>query len=284
MHLLYLDESPSPPTRAQIERGRGSKYFVIGGVIIEDHQWGKLRLAMKMVKQQMGYEGEIKWKYFGAKNKDKANPLADTPMELRDIYRRAIFSVLGPIEAKVIAGVADCEAMYESARISTPDQLYEICYSAILRTFDGHLKTLTEVTRKLETGIIFIDERYESGKQDRTLRARHKQIIDQLTAERHDIQNVVEGLNLQPSHSMLGLQLADMVCGAISTAFKRDSAEHFEMVHPYMLRNADTNNILGTGLLRWPKRHEHSFLPDEPSDQLVRLNRLLAKAKAEQSH
>jgi Protein of unknown function (DUF3800) len=64
--------------------------------------------------------------------------------------------------------------------------------------------------------------------------------------------NLVESLFLAPSHISIGVQLADMVAGAIWRKYERDDSDWYNFVEP-TLRRSKTGVIEGYGIVKMPK-------------------------------
>ncbi|MHB1220356.1 MAG: DUF3800 domain-containing protein [Alphaproteobacteria bacterium] len=93
MHLLFVDESGSPP-----KNGAGdSKYFVVGGIIIPENAWHTLHDAILGLKLRYRIRGEIKWRYFSPHNEDSRNPMRNLNYAIRnDIRKKAIVYLTHP--------------------------------------------------------------------------------------------------------------------------------------------------------------------------------------------
>jgi hypothetical protein len=70
MHILFLDESGTPPNPGKCR----DKFFVIGGLAIPDSVWHKVHDSLHGMKVRRRLNGELKWRYFAASNDDQANP------------------------------------------------------------------------------------------------------------------------------------------------------------------------------------------------------------------
>jgi len=64
--------------------------------------------------------------------------------------------------------------------------------------------------------------------------------------------NLVESLFLQPSHQSIGIQLADLVAGAVWRKFERQDDRFYDLVEP-TLRRSRTGQVMGYGLAKVPK-------------------------------
>jgi hypothetical protein len=70
MHILFVDESGTPPKPGK----QYPRYFVVGGIIIPENVWHRIRDAMLGLKTRLRIRGELKWRYFSPNNDDPKNP------------------------------------------------------------------------------------------------------------------------------------------------------------------------------------------------------------------
>lgn len=71
MHLLFVDESGTPPKPDKPEKG----YFVIAGLVIPEDRWTGINNKLVGLKRASAYRGEVKWRFFAPKNSDADNPM-----------------------------------------------------------------------------------------------------------------------------------------------------------------------------------------------------------------
>jgi hypothetical protein len=65
-------------------------------------------------------------------------------------------------------------------------------------------------------------------------------------------ENLIEGIFLQPSNMSIGIQLADMVAGAVWRNFERNDERWFNLLKPSFRCSRD-GLIDGYGLVKFPK-------------------------------
>lgn len=75
MHLLFIDESGTPPPPNK----KNTKTFVLGGIIIPTGIWHQLNSDFKNILQIHKLSGEMKWRFFSPHNNDPDNPTAPFP-------------------------------------------------------------------------------------------------------------------------------------------------------------------------------------------------------------
>lgn len=56
MHILFVDESGSPPER---DKATQQPFFVLGGIVIPEDIWAKMAGDLSRIKAQYGIDGEI---------------------------------------------------------------------------------------------------------------------------------------------------------------------------------------------------------------------------------
>ena len=84
MHILFVDESGSPPERGKVEQ---QPFFVLGGIVIPEDIWAKMAADLARLKAQFKIDGEIKWRYFAPDRGGKAHALSHLPGEEREALR-----------------------------------------------------------------------------------------------------------------------------------------------------------------------------------------------------
>src|SRR4051794_1304745 len=172
MHLLFLDESGTPPPRAK----RDQRYFVLAGVAIPADGWKALERRFAGVKVRYKIRGEIKWRYFAPSNKDDKNPLKRLSMEERDKVRAEVYKALTVGQSvSVFSSVVSIEAAYKMHSVSAPFDVYGLAYKTMTERFQYHLQGLSKELGYPQYGIIVCDHRGQND--DRMLRAHHQKLI-----------------------------------------------------------------------------------------------------------
>jgi hypothetical protein len=123
VHILFLDESGTPPSPHKIK----NRYFVIGGLAIPEGKWSKLRDGLLGLKRRRKLRGEIKWRYFAPDNTEKENPMRDLGLEERNSIREEIYEsiIVKERSVRTIACVTCIEAAYRMPSIVDRDDLYK---------------------------------------------------------------------------------------------------------------------------------------------------------------
>lgn len=251
MYLCFIDESNTPP-RA-FKKGT-ARYFVIAGLIVHEAQWHGLRDDVQKLRNRLRYQvrGEIKWRYFGPDNDDPENSLAHLAPEVRYEFRRELYDIiLRRKSIKIVACVASVETAYSTSYVKNAEALYRFTYKAVSERFQYFLQDTTYGHGEQQLGIIVADQRGRS--QDELLRKEHHGLVDQERIFTSKYKNYVETIFLTPSHLSVGIQLADMVAGAIGRAFNSNDPTCFEHIKP-AFRAAPDGTIDGYGLAKFPKK------------------------------
>ncbi|MBN8897313.1 MAG: DUF3800 domain-containing protein, partial [Rhodospirillales bacterium] len=141
-------------------------------------------------------------------------------------------------------------AAYEISSISGPDDIYHLTYKVITERFQYHLQDLGTRSQP-ERGIVVCDHR--GADNDKRLRRHHQMLIHAPGGPTSVYKNLIEGLFLQPSHQSIGIQLADLVAGAIWRKFERSDSRFYDLVEPIM-RRSKLGEVDGYGIARVPKR------------------------------
>ena len=250
MYLCFLDESGSPPKPGRVKDRR---YFIIAGLIMHEAQWHGVADEVRQLRNRRDFlvSGEIKWRYFGPDNTDADNSVAHLPQEKRDEFRAEVFNViLRRKSIKIIACCACAEAAYETAYVNTQDDLYHYTYKPVSERFQYYLQDTSRVVGERQLGIIVSDHR--GKKQDELFRKGHHGLVDANRMFSSNYENFVESIFLTPSHHSVGIQLADMVAGAIGRAYNTDEKRFADMLTP-SFRSSPTGKIEGYGLVKFPR-------------------------------
>jgi len=247
MYLLFLDESGTPPT-PQKAAGR---YLVIGGLIIPEGAWHGIAEDFRRIVRNYKVRGEIKWKFFGTANKDKNNSLVhlnrDEKNSLRDDLTKLLVSRRS---VKIISCVTSVEAAYNRPTITNQDDVYHLTYKGVTERFQYFLQDVTRVTSQPQFGIVISDHRMADD--DRKLRKRHHELMEGREAYTSTYANIIETIFFSPSEASVGLQLVDLVAGAIQRSFEYGEHRFAEALRPGF-RTSKVGEILGYGLVKMPK-------------------------------
>lgn len=98
--------------------------------------------------------------------------------------------------------------------------------------------------------MIVVDQR--GNKDDTNMRLRHERLLTEKKRDHAVYANLVESLFFAPSHLGVGVQLADLVAGAIFRLSEHDDPGFFDQLKPAFRKNAN-GSIDGHGLVHSPK-------------------------------
>lgn len=250
MYLLFVDESGTP-AKPGVEQ---PAFFVIAGVVIPEGRWHDLRQKIIGLKRRRRYRGELKWRFFAPSNSDKDNPMADWPKEDRDQMRRDVFDIIASSRScKVLAVVSEAMGLYERPNVHNQADLYFETYKPITERFQYLLQDLQRDGGRNAYGLIIADHRGRGD--DDSMRLRHERLVHEDGIYTSKYENLIEGLFFTPSHMSIGVQLADMVAGAIWRAIAKGDATHFETFRSAIRAHPTSAKIDGFGLVRVPKNN-----------------------------
>jgi hypothetical protein len=247
MHILFVDESGTPPVLGKSD----PRYFVVGGVIVPENTWHRLRDGMLGLKLRLKIRGELKWRYFAGTNDQQENPMRKFDQATRDTIRAEIYRLIcSERSVKSIAAVCSIGAVYEISSVTTPDDIYKLAYKALTERLQYYLQDLSREVGRKEFGIVVADHR---GKQDdKRLRAHHQMLLYSSAEFVSRYDNLIESLFLQPSNLSIGIQFADLVAGAVWRKFERGDDRWYKQMEP-SLRRSRKGDIEGYGIVKVPK-------------------------------
>jgi Protein of unknown function (DUF3800) len=248
MHLLFVDESGTPP-----RPGIQSRYFVVAGVIVPEAIWHRLRDAILGLKLRYKIRGEIKWRYFAPGNDDLGNPMKGLDQVARNQIRTDMIKIItSESSIKTLGCICSAAAAYEIPSNRTPADLYHATYKPLTERFQYYLQDVSRSLGVKQFGIIVADHR---GKQEDTrLRSHHQKLLYAKAEYISKYGNLIEGLFLQPSNLSVGIQFADLVAGAIWRKFERGDATWFDLLLP-SIRKSTAGSIEGHGIVKYPKEN-----------------------------
>lgn len=249
MHILFVDESGTPPNPGKAY----PRYFVVGGVIIPEGGWASVRDALLGMKARRGIRGELKWRYFAPTNVDERNPMRKLGQDDRDAIRAEVYRTICTIGSiKTIAAVCSVEAAYKVPGVTTQDDVYHLTYKVMTERFQYYLQDLSRALRRDEYGIIVGDHR-GSRDDDKRLRGAHQKLLHSGAEFVSDYRNLIESLFLQPSNLSVGIQLADMIAGAVWRKFERNDERWFAHCES-SFRRSKSGELAGYGIVKVPKK------------------------------
>lgn len=248
MHLLFVDESGTPPK----PDGAGLAYFVIAGIVIPEDRWMGLRNKLVGLKAKEKYRGEVKWRYFAPNNNDASNPMRNWGQDDRNQFREQVFSIITDSKScRIIACSSEAPTAYGLGNANTQMDLYFRTYKPVTERFQYLLQEITSASGSDTFGIIVADHRGKGD--DDTMRVRHERLITESNQYTSTYANFIESLFFAPSHMSIGVQLADMVAGAIWRAQAHGDMTWFERLRP-SFRASRSGAIDGYGIARFPKK------------------------------
>jgi Protein of unknown function (DUF3800) len=247
VHILFVDESGTAPNSGNCR----SKYFVIGGVIIPEQVWHSVRDSLLGLKIRRKIRGELKWRYFAPGNNDDRNPMRNLTADERNQIRTELCKILAAEKSiRSLACVACVEAAYALASVNDRDDLYAAAYKPVSERFQYYLQDCSRGGKLKELGIIVADHR--GINDDKRFRAHHERLLHSSSEFTSDYRNLVESLFVHPSNLSVGIQLADLVSGAVWRMFERGDDRWYRLLRP-TFRCSPSGSVDGYGIVRFPK-------------------------------
>lgn len=250
MQILFVDDSGTPPAPDAIAK---SPLFVLGGVIIPDDFWHRIKADLDHIKKKYRLKGEIKWRYFAPAKKDgKPHTLSHLNAIEKESLRTDIYRLISKYKSvRTIAVITDAHAAYQLSYIENDDDLYWYSYKQLTERFQYYLQDISRISGQKINGIIVCDHR--APKDDRRLQELHARLLQGHHDAYSSYDHLVEGVFVAPSHLSVGVQLADMVAGAMLRKFKANDARFYEQMKE-TLRKSEKGTVEGYGLIHFPKK------------------------------
>ena len=247
MYLLFVDESGTPPK----PEAQGVGYFVMAGLVIPEDLWPGMRDKLTGLKRATAYHGEVKWRYFAPNNDDAANPMRHWDAARRNEFRSRVFSIITETKSyRIIACVSETPTAYALGNVNSQEDLYFRTYKPVTERFQYHLQDITRESGRDSFGLIVADHRGRG--EDERMRLQHERLVRETGQYTSNYANFIEGLFFSPSHMSVGVQLVDMVAGAIWRAQTHGDRTWYDKIRP-SFRASPAGQIEGYGLARFPK-------------------------------
>ena len=245
MHIIFIDESGTPPKQDK-DRPR---YFVLGGAIIHEAAWHRIRDALLGLKAQYKIRGELKWRYFAQANTDERNPMRRLLSDERDKIRHQMYEIMKNTGVTTIAAICSAKAAYAMPSTTTMDDIYHLTYKALSERFQYYLQDLGKTETGWAYGVMVADHR--GAADDLRLRRHHEMLVHSGAEFTSNYNNIIESVFMQPSNLSVGVQLADMVAGAVWRKFEKNDSKWFDIMEP-TLRRSKHGGTAGFGIVKVP--------------------------------
>lgn len=227
MYLLFLDESGTPE----------DKCFVLGGVTIRADQWNAIHDQWQAAVSAAGWfeDREFKWDEVrrSTRGSEAAAPLYEC---LAGLPLQCLATVIKPSEG---------DEAIRRLHLGSPEEIYRMAIKLVAERFQRFL------VNQDSYGIIVVDSRRDD--EDNRLRQYFEAIHEDGT-EFAQLDRIVDGLFLGPSHFSLGLQLADLVVGPTRAreSGPGDGSRYFREIAPLFMSHPVTGRVDGVGLKYFP--------------------------------
>lgn len=246
MHLLFVDESGTPAKPDNTEQS----YFVIAGLAIPEDRWSGIRdklVGLKLAKQ---YRGELKWRFFAPNNADNNNPMLGWTQHAKNEFRDSVFKIITDAKScKIIACASESLTSYALGNVNSQSDLYFRTYKPVTERFQYLLQDITRASGSDTMGLIVADHRGKGD--DDNMRIQHERLIRETGRYTSNYANFIEGLFFAPSHLSVGIQLVDMIAGAIWRAQAFGDRTWYNRFRP-SFRQSPAGSIPGWGMVRFP--------------------------------
>jgi hypothetical protein len=244
VYLLFIDESGDPslgPNRVSAQP------CVIAGVAIPDGAWRSIDRSFRALKARYRIDGEIKWRDFGSTTR---GPLAHLSGAERDALRNDLYQLITNRNAIRIICAIGTPATYVGKPgpfAASLDGFYRHALKALSERYQYFLQDISRETATTHNGLLVCDAR-DRKKDQRLVEAMHN-LMTGTSPFISNYDNIVEGLFMADSHLSTGVQLADMVAGAIWHKEARGKDRWFNVIEPRVRRDP-AGSTAGWGIVR----------------------------------
>ncbi|MEZ5814617.1 MAG: DUF3800 domain-containing protein [Alphaproteobacteria bacterium] len=249
MQIFFIDESGTLPPPDKVDN---APTFALGGLVIPEDLWHEIDKELARLKAQYSVVGEIKWRFFApTRPEHKTTPLSHLSAQEKENLRNALYEIISKYKSvRIISAVVDVRKAYALSYVNTVQDLYWYAYKQMTERFQYYLQDLSRTVGSKINGIIICDHR--QPQDDQQLRILHHRLLTGSKNSFSTYENLIEGVFIAPSDLSVGIQLADMVGGAIFRKYARNDERYFQKIESSFRRSA-TGRLEGYGLVRWPK-------------------------------
>lgn len=203
------------------------------------------------LKRAKGYRGELKWRFFAPNNSDDGNPMADWERDAKNTFRDNVFKIITDTKScRILSCASESLTSYALGNVNSQSDLYFRTYKPVTERFQYLLQDITRASGSDTMGLIVADHRGKGD--DDNMRLQHERLIRETGKYTSNYANFIEGLFFAPSHLSIGVQLVDMVAGAIWRAQAYGDRTWYDRLRP-SFRQSPNGKIDGFGMVRFPK-------------------------------
>lgn len=248
MQMLFVDESGTPPPPGKSD---AAILFVLGGIVIPEDFWAKIAADLERLKKKYRVSGEIKWRYFAPPKGAKTHSLSHLNSDEKDALRLELYEVIRSYRSiRLICVVTNVQLAYQMPYVNTADDVYWYSYKQLTERFQYYLQDLERTVGQRVNGIVVCDHR--APQDDERLRELHHRLLSGDRENFAKYSNLIEGLFIAPSHLSVGIQLADMVAGAVFRRFNAGDDRFYSQIEA-SFRRSPQGKVEGYGIVRFPK-------------------------------
>ena len=260
MYFLYIDESYE----------RRTKYLVLGGFIINESDWNNLNEMIRSLKKKYFKSETINLKAIRRKNYDKdENYISLTNQERMD-FNEELYTILSRTEFTYMACLIDKDKMERSDK----KFIFRMAYSFLIQRFHFF------VQENDQRGLIIMDE--SKSPEIKSLFDYHNECLEKGVPYKvsyvemklgedtimlkdykyMEIPHIIEHLLFLDDEHSNHLQVADMICAAISYKFNRDNDYFYKKIENNIRRCLKTGKVEGFGLKFFPIENKENSTSD----------------------
>lgn len=220
---------------------------------MHEAQWHGVasELATLLARPEYRVRGELKWRYFSPHNTDEENSVRHLGEKERNELRWKIFDIITSRKSiRLVACVASVDAAYQLGYVHDADDLYVYTYKVVTERFQYYLQDVSRAVGDKQLGIVVADQRGKT--QDDQLRRQHRGLVQERGAFSSSYGNYIETVFLTPSHHSVGIQLVDLVAGAVGRYYNAKDDTYASRLWS-AFRASPQGKIDGYGLVKFPK-------------------------------
>lgn len=245
-HIAFLDEAGVPEIPA-LSKGSVGAVFCIANVFMPMRYWRDLQQIYDEVRNDFGIptNGELKWRNLVR----GTGPMAGLDCDC-EAFIKSLVDRLDPNQFRAVGVSVFKDDVYKAKGYIREGQ--DIYNSAVLFALQRLQNEINDCYGEdAHCPCIVIADSRQRGGQDNRLR----KFVDNAMGGTGGIwvnfeKSLVEGILFQVSHYSVGVQIADLLAGAIYQKEVREDDRYYKLWKP-VLRKSQSGTITGYGYVRW---------------------------------
>ncbi|WP_049512377.1 DUF3800 domain-containing protein [Streptococcus anginosus] len=220
MYLLYIDESGTKDLhRGEKNKDGNSEYFVLGAILIKAEELSHIESETQKIKNDF-YKDPYKELKSTVKSKDLKQG------KDRNNFLDAIHSQIADSNCYCFGAQVHKPTLQEAGTLTNKDEIYKLCFQHLLSSVNSFMKH-----NSIEESVTVFIDRIDS-KHNKKVYIAYKEAIQSKAIDfiGFDEKHFSPSINFVDSEFTIGVQLADLVAGALWRGVEKNKKTYSQML------------------------------------------------------